>query len=66
MAKYEARIYYTTYLPVEVDAESEEEAIEKAREIAFWETIPYDGGEDSGVWELLANLEPIRQCDEAY
>lgn len=62
MPEYEARIYYSTYVPVVVEAGSEEEAIEKAREVAFWVTMPYDS---SDIKKLLQNLEPWEECDEA-
>jgi hypothetical protein len=55
---YEVDLYYSTYVTLRVEAESEEEAIEKARE-----EVIQDEGPD--LKQLVQHLESWEDCDEA-
>ena len=54
MKKYEVKIYYTSFCTFEIDADSEEEAIFKARKLEINNN------------ELEINLENWEEADEAY
>lgn len=58
MKLYEVDLYYSTYVTLRVEAGSEEEAIEKARN-----EVIEDEGPD--LKQLLRNLESWEECDEA-
>jgi len=58
MPKHKVRLYYSTYITAEVEADNRDDAIEVARS-----EISLDGDEE--VIEALANLEPWEAIDEA-
>jgi hypothetical protein len=61
--KYNVRLHYSTYLEKEVEADSREEAVLKARKE---QDIFYDQqGFESAYAEALHNLEPWKDADMA-
>lgn len=58
MKLYEVDLYYSTYVTLRIEAGSETEAIEKARN-----EVIEDEGPD--LKHLLQNLESWEECDEA-
>ena len=53
MKKFKVRIFYSSFCTYEVEAENEDEAVLKARALK----INND--------EIMANLEPFKEADEA-
>jgi len=53
MKKFEVQIYYSGFCTYEIDAENNEQAIEKARQLEIKES------------ELLSNLENWKEADTA-
>ena len=53
MKKFKVRIFYSSFCSYEVEAENEDEAVLKARALK----INND--------EIMANLEPFKEADEA-
>ena len=54
MKKYEVKIYYSGFCTYEIDAENEEQAITKARNLEINRN------------EILSNLESWKEADEAF
>ncbi len=54
MKKYEVKIYYTGFCTYEIDAENEEQAITKARNLEINRN------------EILSNIENWKEADEAF
>lgn len=54
MKKYEVKIYYSGFCTYEIEAENEEQAIDKARNLEINRN------------EILSNLENWEEADEAF
>lgn len=59
MKRYRVNVFYSTFLPLAVEAESEGEALRKAGE-----TAPYEKVDEAQGRELLFHLERFRELDE--